>query len=267
MGGAIFRVRCAQRRAVQLESNPSMPRWFINIAVVAGILAASSVSAQVVHQVVPVQSPSGSYIAFKFDWNQGRPWAKYTISVDDAGNARFEGVGNPVESGDGDSYTQDFNVSDANRQKIFELAKKANYFHGELEAKVKNIARTGQKTLEFHGRSPSGPTIDSVAKYNYSSNADVQELTRWFQAVAMTIDFGRKLAFQYRFDKLGLDARLYSLQEMQASHFAEEIQAIEPILQKIANDPNMMHINRVTANQLLKSIGPTVAPSRPATDP
>ena len=28
------------------------------------------------------------------------------------------------------------------------------------------------------------------------------------------------------------------------------------LLQKIADDPNMMHINRVTAKQMLKAMGP-----------
>ncbi len=243
-----------------------MRLWLIKMGIVASLLAASCVSAQVLHQAVPVPPPAGAYVAFKFDWDQGRPWLKYTISVDDAGNAHFEGVGNPIESGDGDSYAQEFTISDVNRQKIFELAKKANYFQGDLEAKAKNIARTGQKTLQYHGNSQGGgAAINSSSTYNYSSSAEVQELTRLFQAIATTIDFGRKLAFQYRFDKLGLDARLYSLQQMQDGHFAEELQAIEPILQKIANDPNMMHINRVAAKQLLKSVGPTVAPSQPAT--
>jgi len=240
----------------------------MKIAVVTGFLVASGISAQVLHEVSPVPQPTGSYVVFKFDWDQGRPWVKCTISVDDAGNAHFEGIGNPVDSGDGDSFSQDFTMSDANRQKIFDLAKDANFFQGDFEAKLKNIAKTGQKTLEYHGKTATGgQTVNTAATYNYSSNGDVQELTRFFQAVATTIDFGRKLAFQYRFDKLGLDARLYSLQEMQATHFAEELQAIEPILQKIASDPNMMHINRVTAKQLLKSIGPTVAPSQPATQP
>ncbi len=245
-----------------------MRLWLIQMGIVVSLLATAGISAQVVHQLVPVPPPSGSYVAFKFEWNQGRPWLTYTITVDDAGKAHFEGVGSPIESGDSDTFSQDFTVSDGNRQKIFDLAKKANFFQGELEAKQKNIAKTGQKTLEFHGTSPGGgAAVQSSAIYNYSSNADVQELTRFFQAVAMTVDFGRKLAFQYRYDKLGLDARLYSLQEMQASHFAEELQAIEPILQKIANDPNMMHINRVTAKQLLKSIGPTLPPNLPPTQP
>ena len=79
----------------------------------------------------------------------------------------------------------------------------------------------------------------------------MQELTRLFLAIANTIDCGRKLAFQYRFDKLGMDTRLKELEGLKANHSAEELSAIAPILRKIADDPNMMHISRQTAQQLL----------------
>ena len=223
---------------------------------IIGLLWSLSAVAQTVHEVKAVPQPTGAYVAFKFDWDQGRPWVKYTISVDDAGNAHFEGVGNSAESGEGDSFSQDFTMSDANRQKIFELAKKVGYFEGNFESKQKNIAKTGEKTLEYHGKGdPGGQTVSHSTTYNYSPNSDIQDLTRLFQSIALTLDFGRKLAFQYRFDKLGMDDRLKSLQDMQNSHFVEELQAIEPILQKIAADPNMMNIARTTAKQLLNSAG------------
>lgn len=224
--------------------------------VITVLLCSLGAAAQVVHEVTAAPQPTGAYVAFQFDWDQGRPWVKYTISVDDAGNAHFEGVGSPVESGNDDSFSQDFTMSDANRQKVFELAKKANYFQGNFEGKQKNIAHTGEKTLEYHGKGDGGgQAISHRTTYNYSPNSDIQELTRLFQSIALTLDFGRKLAFQYRFDKLGMDDRLKSLQDMQASHFVEELQAIEPILQKIATDPNLMNIARVTAKQLLNSAG------------
>lgn len=254
--------------SVRIKSKPRMRLFGLRSLVISVLPFALGAAAQVVHQVTTVDPPTGSYVAFKFDWDQGRPWLKYTISVDDAGNTHFEGVGNPVDSGDGDGFTQDFTMTVANRQKIFELAKDADYFRGNLEAKQKNIAKTGQKILEYHGRTPAGgQAINTSATYNYSPNSDVQALTRIFQSIATTLDFGRGLAFQYRFDKLGLDARLKSLQDMQASHYVEELQAIEPILQKIASDPNMMHINRVTAKQLLNSMGLAPVASQPASQP
>ena len=236
--------------------------------VIAVYLWALGAAAQTLHEPVAVPQPTGAYVAFKFDWDQGRPWLRYTIAIDDAGNAHFEGVGNPIDSGDSDNFTQDFTMSDANRQKIFELARKADYFQGNFEGKQKNLAKTGQKTLEYHGRvAGSGQEINHSATYNYSPNSDIQELTRIFQSIATTLDFGRKLAFQYRFDKIGMDDRLKSLQEMQASHYAEELQAIEPILQKIASDPNIMHISRVTAKQLLNSFNPGGPRSQTAPQP
>jgi hypothetical protein len=236
--------------------------------VASGFLWAFCAVAQVVHQVTPLEPATGAYVSFKFDWEQGLPWLRYTIAVDDAGNTHFEGVGNPIESGLGDTFSQDFTMTDANLHKIFELARKLDYFQGNFEAKQKNIAKTGQKTLGYHGRADAGgPAIDRSSTYNYSPNSDVEELTRIFHAIAATMDYGRKLAFKYRFDKLGIDAELKALQDMQASHYVEELQAIEPILQKIADDPNMMHINRVTARQLLKSMGPSGSPSQTATQP
>jgi hypothetical protein len=224
--------------------------------------------AQSVHEIIPVPEPTGSYVAFKFDWDQGRPWVRYTITVDDAGNAHFEGVGDPVESGDSDGFSQDFTMTESNRQKIFESAKRLEYFQGNFETKQKNIAKTGQKTLEYHGRgSGGGQATDRSSTYNFSPNSDVQELTRLFQSMANTLDYGRKLTFQYRFDKLGMDARLQALQESQASHYVEELQAIEPILQKIAADPNMMHISRMAAKQLLKTLGPGSVPGQASSQP
>jgi hypothetical protein len=236
--------------------------------VTSGLLLALGLAAQAVHELTPVPRPTGSYVAFKFDWDEGHPWRRYTIAVDDAGKAHFDGVGNPSDSGDGDAYQQEFAMTDANRQKIFDLSRKLGYFQGNYEAKQKNIARTGQKTLEYHGLAAGGgQMIEHSSSYNYSTNSDVQELTRFFQAIATTVDYGRKLEFQYRFDKLGMDARLNSLQDMVTSHNVEELQAIEPVLQKIAGDPNMMHINRVVAKQLLKSLpdggGPIHAPIQP----
>ena len=95
--------------------------------------------------------------------------------------------------------------------------------------------------------------VQGSSTYNYSQNPDVQQLTQLFLGLATTLDFGRKLAWNYRFDKLGMNQTLRELEELQASHQVEELSAIEPILRKIANDPNLMHISRQSAQHLLKT--------------
>ncbi len=98
--------------------------------------------------------------------------------------------------------------------------------------------------------------MNGSTTFNWSQNPDIQELTRFFQGVAMTIDYGRILAFQYRFDKLGMDERMKELEDLQASHNVEELAIIAPTLRKIAADPNLMNISRESARRLLKSFDP-----------
>ena len=206
-------------------------------------------AAQVYTRSAAAASEDQASVIFLFEWEQGRPWISYSIKVQANGKAHFEGDPNAAEAGGGDPFQQDLMVSEANRQKIFDLAKKVNYFQGDFDYH-KKIAQTGKKTLEYQ----SG-AIHNSATYNWSQNPDLQSLTHIFQGVATTLDYGRKLAYQYRFDKLGMDARIRELEQLQQQGYIEELQAIEPILQKIADDPNLMRISRESAKHLLKSIG------------
>lgn len=81
----------------------------------------------------------------------------------------------------------------------------------------------------------------------------------------MTVDYGRRLAFQYRYDKLGIDKRLKELEDLQGSHGVEELEIIAPMLRKIAHDPNMMNISRESARRLLDSMNqPGTAAQKPS---
>ncbi|HKD83980.1 MAG TPA: hypothetical protein VKB58_04465 [Terriglobales bacterium] len=207
----------------------------------------------------PVPAPAASLpaqasIEFSFDWPQGIPWQSYSITTDSEGKTHFSGIPHPDESNDTDSVQQDFTMSEANRQKIFELAQKLDYFQRDYDSHLKHVAFTGKKTLQY-----KSPQLSGSTSYNYTQNADVDELTRIFLAIATTIDFGRKLAFQYRFDKLGMSQRLTELDEMYTGHRAEELSIIAPILRKIANDPNMMNISQQTARRLLHNINQPVS--------
>jgi hypothetical protein len=197
---------------------------------------------------LPVASDQAS-VEFNFEWIQGIPWQSYSIQVQADGKTHFAGTPNPSQGGDDDPFQQDFIMSEANRQKTFDLAKKLNFFRVDFDSHLKRIAQTGAKTLVYKSAQVQGSST-----YNYSPNPDAQQLTQLFLGLATTLDFGRKLAFQYRFDKLGMDQLLRQLEEQQSSHQAEELSAIEPILRKIADDPSLMHITRQSAQHLLKTI-------------
>ena len=216
----------------------------------SGMLLLASLAAA---QQAAAPAPSGADQAsvwFNFYWNEGIPWQSYSILVRADGNTHFEGTPSPSPDGDTDPVTEDFVMSEANRQKIFNLAGKLNYFHGDFDSHLKHIAQTGAKTLTY-----KSAHVQGSCTYNYSQNSDVQQLTQLFLGLATTLDFGRKLAWNYRFDKLGMNETLRKLEELQAGHQVDELSAIEPVLRKIANDSGLMHISRETAQHLLKTIG------------
>jgi hypothetical protein len=203
-------------------------------------------------------------VTFDFDWSQGIPWQTYSITARADGNTHFQGTPAPdtANGGDTDLFQQDFTMSEVNRSKIFDLAKKLNYFQSDFDSHLKRIAQTGSKTLAYTSATAHGATT-----YNWSPNTDVQELTRLFLAIANTLDYGRKLTFQYRFDKLGIEARLKELEGMRAEHHVEELNAIAPILRKIADDPDMMHISRQAAQNLLRTLSGPGQPNETPTQP
>lgn len=199
---------------------------------------------------------------FKFYWNEGLPWQSYSIQVLADGKTHFKGTPNPAESGDTDPVDETFVMSDTNRQKVFDAARKLNYFQSDFDSHLKHIAQTGSKTLVY-----KSSQVEGSSTYNYSQNPDVEQLTQLFLGLATTLDYGRKLAWQYRFDKLGMDQRLRELEKLQTGRQVEELSAIEPILRKIANDPSLMHISQQSAQHLLKSINVAGASSQGETQP
>jgi hypothetical protein len=219
------------------------------------LLTASILPAQ---QPAPAAVPAiaQATVTYLFAWPQGIPWTRFSIDVQSDGKAHFSGTPHPeANDSDTDPVQRDFIMVPGNRERIFELTQKLNYFQGDLDAHIKHIAQTGQKTLQYQS-----PQAHSTATFNWSQNPDVKELLQLFTGIATTIDCGRKLEFQYRFDKLGMAQRLKELEQLRADHEVAELHLINPILQKIADDPNVMNIARESAQRLLKSQTAPAAP-------
>ena len=143
-------------------------------------------------------------------------------------------------------YTLDFTMSAKDARRIFQWAQQANYFHGDFDYKAHPVANTGKKTLTYADQSRHFQTI-----YNHSEDKPIQQLTALFQGISSTVEFGRKLQFKYKYDKLGLEDQLKAMEEAAASHNMAEIQIIAPTLQSIANDESVLNIARRRAKHLL----------------
>jgi hypothetical protein len=191
------------------------------------------------------QSPSDPAVTFTLDFPGSTP-SHYSIAVHISGHASYESA---VKTEDGDEeqmYRSEFEVSEESRRRIFTWAKQSQYFQGKLDS-GKKVAFTGDKVLSYQ----DGPR-SSTSKYNYSVLEPVQELTTWFQNMDSTLDFGRKLAYFHKYQKLALDDELKRMDMQAKAKSLSEIQAIAPVLQEIVNDPSVLNGTRARARDLLQ---------------
>jgi len=215
-------------------------------------------------------------VVFKFSWKYGKP-SDYIVTVhrngqvdyvsDDHSLSPTQERNQPVESNSEqsvqaadaasqDRFTKQFQATDAVRDKVFTLAEQVKFFDGQFEFTAHPVAQTGSKTLEYQNA-----TRHTSTTYNYSENLSIQALTEIFQGISLTIESGRKLDFDRRFDKLSLHQDLKAMDELSKDGHLYEVQAIAPVLQRISNDRTVLHIAQQTAQRILVRAG--LAPPAP----
>jgi hypothetical protein len=198
------------------------------------------------------QSP---VVTFEQDWKVADPqW--YQIAINSSGESSY--TSKPLEKASespGDPYHMRFIASAATREKVFELAKSLNNFQGNFETRAK-VAQTGKKTLTFK----QGPKETSTS-LNYSDNQLMNQLITIFQKISSTFELAQKLDFDMRFDKLGVDRDLKSMERLDKDDQLGELQVVAPMLERIANDNGIMNIARQRARRLLEKSRPGPATS------
>jgi hypothetical protein len=193
-----------------------------------------------------VQTPS---VTFTLDFPTSQP-EHYSIRVQSDGSSHYESSGRLfADSDESDSFDLDFGVSDETRQKIFDLATKANYFQKDVDSHRKGLASTGKKTLRYRDAQRSREST-----YNYSSNPAVQALTVLMQGLSSTLEFGHRLQYDLHYQKLALEDELKRMEEQAHSGQLPEIAAIEPILNQIVADPTVVNVSRARAQRLMERV-------------
>lgn len=192
-------------------------------------------------------------VTFDLVWEQATP-QEFTVRTQADGPSTYLSRNplkqlQPGEEKDPD-YTLDFTMSAKDAARIFKLAQQAKYFNGDFEYRAHRIANTGKKTLTYADETRHFQTI-----YNHSENKAIQELTSLFQGISSTIEFGRKLQFKHKYDKLGLEAELKAMEEAAENHNLAEIQIVSATLKDIADDSSVLNIARQRARRLLAKAG------------
>lgn len=217
-------------------------------------------------QVNPAgDTATSSKVSFQFE-RPGLAVPRYTIVVQEDGTGTYQAQIAPVSGGNGamgastaaQPVSQPIRISIPTTQAIFGTAHSLDRFNIPCESRAKNIADTGKKTLSYKGSDGQGSCL-----YNYSENKSVAQLTDTFQAIAQTMDEGRKLQFLHRFDRLGLYSEIDVL-----SHEVEEKRVLElgniaPALRSIVADEAVMQKVRERAAHLL-ALAEEATPPSPA---
>ncbi len=220
-----FRIRCAHAC------------FAIGVVALAAMMSAPSMAQQ---------AASAATVTFTLDFPQSNP-EHYAIAIDTSGHARYECTGRVAEDSENEAYGAEFQVSAGNRERVFSLVKQARYFTGAVDSSNGKLAFTGAKVLSYQDGQHS-----NTVHYNYSNLAPVQQLTTLFQNMAATLEYGRRLAYYHRYQKLALDDELKRMQTQARNNELSEIQSVAPVLQEILDDASVINVVRARAKELIE---------------
>jgi len=188
-------------------------------------------------------------IQFKFDFPPSNP-QHYEITVQSDGHAAYISNGDLGNSTNDDTTPFEFSISEKTRRDIFELAKKANYFSGKVDSGNTRLANMGAKTLIYKDDSRN-----TSATYNYSLDPAVQQVTGILQDLSTVLEYGRRLTWFHKYQKLALEDDLKQMEERQRAKTLGDLEPIVPILKQVANDQAVMRMTRARALRLLAAAG------------
>src|SRR6266550_2399483 len=184
-------------------------------------------------------------ITLSFDFPGSEP-DHYAISISAAGQATYDSHIRANQGAEEDTFHYDFTIASSTLTRIFDLAKRAHYFDGDVDSKKHGMASTGIKILKY-----TDAQRNTQATYNYSRIPAVQELTDLLQKLSTTLEFGRRLEHDHHYQKLALDDELKRMEEMSKQNGLGELSAVSAILQRIAADASVINPVRVRAQRLI----------------
>ena len=181
-------------------------------------------------------------VKFTQEWWSLNP-PTYSIKVNTTGNARYDSTPNSAEQ-TGQNYTQEFNMSNGTKNKIFDALQALNFFNKTIDD-VPGDSGTHTLVYSYNGN-------QTVATYHGTSNQTAKQLTKLFQSISTTFETGRRLDKLHQAKDPALsDEVSRMLTRAQAGELAE-LQAILPILQSIVSDTSVDKAVRNQVNAVIK---------------
>jgi hypothetical protein len=181
-------------------------------------------------------------ITFEFDF-PGEVSPHYRIELAENGDGKYQAPGgSEVIASD-----MTFHLPPQVAAEWFAEARALHRFDGNFASKRK-VAFTGQKTLRYSGPDGSGQTT-----LNYTEDKHMSAMVDNFLGIGVTLQTGQRFESDARFHRLGLDADMVTYKESLKNHQAIYPEIIAPILQHLADDPEVMTRVQRDASTILRS--------------
>jgi hypothetical protein len=198
------------------------------------------------------QAPAAGSPVIQVDYaNPGQSPSQWTMTLRPDGTGHFRSqMGKMLDSDphafNTPSVDRDIQVSAAFATRVFNVARHHNWFNEPCDGHLK-VAFQGWKTLTY-----TGPQGHGACTFNYSKDKDIQSLGESAEAVSETILEGARLELLLQHDRLGLDSEMEFLTDAAGDGRAQEICTIRGILERLAQDDEVLDRVRKRARALLE---------------
>lgn len=178
----------------------------------------------------------------------------WTLTLHPDGSGHFSserGQAPPPDNEDMDApnVDRDVTLGKGFTQQVFETARQHHWFNEHCDSRVK-VAFQGWKKLSYNG-----PEGQGSCTFNYSQDKDIQALGDSLVGVAETLREGARLELLLQHDRLGLDREMEYLTDAAKDGRLRQICAIREILERLANDDQVLDRVRKRARILLAQAG------------
>jgi hypothetical protein len=198
---------------------------------------------------MPALGQAGPVLQMDFS-NPGLTPAHWVLTLSPDGRGHFwsergNAPQDPQQGFETANVDRDIKVSAEFAGRVFETVRQRRYFSSGCESHMK-VAFQGWKKLSYNGPDGAGSCT-----FNYSKDKDIQNLGESLVAVAGAIEEGARLETLLQHDRLGLDKEMEYLTEAAGDGRVQEIGTIRGILERLAEDPEVMDRVRKRARVLL----------------